>query len=341
MVVRCQCVSEMMKDSHGETVTLPLKEARVLEKVGQVKIIGDREGMSLSVFPKEMKEDGYLKRVEFDGRGTLTRVAWIQDYRKNGGAELSNFLVVKIGHQCGFDIIGVTPENSNMDLIRKANVIIVNNCHEFVDSQFQRLLAAIYESGKPVVKYEHDHREIQRKNIGDRMFRQSKLNVFISPLQMKNHVDAFPGIEDHSICLPLAVDPESFLLSTSGKPGSVLVPSYNKGRSEMSKFIIDNPQYEYVVIGNSEFTSMGNVSSKFEMSYIEIIREYGKHEFVLHKPDKVGGGERVYFEALLSGCKLLTNDNVAHVSWGFDEPTARKELRIAPYTFWRRISDLV
>ncbi|MDD5348244.1 MAG: hypothetical protein PHT59_06505, partial [Candidatus Omnitrophica bacterium] len=69
---------------------------------------------------------------------------------------------------------------------------------------------------------------------------------------------------------------------------------------------------------------------------------YSAHETVLHMPDKVGGGERVVFEAVLCGCKVAANGNAAHQSWrevfDWENPEIlRERLARAPYEFWREV----
>ena len=83
-----------------------------------------------------------------------------------------------------------------------------------------------------------------------------------------------------------------------------------------------------------------NVERLGDLDYVAMHELYHKYETVWHSPEKPCAGDRVIFEAVLSGCKLITNDNVGHMSWGFDlndQIALRKRLKAAIYDFWHLV----
>jgi hypothetical protein len=73
---------------------------------------------------------------------------------------------------------------------------------------------------------------------------------------------------------------------------------------------------------------------------------YSRYEYVLHLPQKAGGGERVIFEAILCGCLVITNDNACHKSWSEqwdwqNRDVLEFQLRKAPFEFWKQIEQVI
>lgn len=331
-----------MVQTHGETGFFEIGTARKLERKGLVEIM-ELPKSNLGVD----QDTDYLYREAFD-KGTATKVAWVQDYDKDGGAELSNYLVVKVGRSLGLDIVGVTSRNLNVKLLEVANVIVVNNFFNFGEDYRQQLLKSLYDGKAPYVKYEHDHREItERKAQGGRLFSSSALNVFISPLQMRNHVQAFgEEIAARSVALPLAVDADRYRLVPEVKrtPGSVLVPAFAKGTPALLDHIVKNPGKQYTVVGRYDFKT-NNAKTLPQVPPADMPALYNAHEEVLHLPDKIEGGARILFEAVLCGCRVIYNDNCAHRTWKEqfdweDRNVLEARLRKAPYEFWRAVCRL-
>ena len=339
-MIRCNVISKEMRRSHGPVIHLELPTALKLQRAGHIKMdeILDR-------LPGKADLTSYLFRDGFLNNGGL-KVAWVQDYDKDGGAELSNYVVVAAGEKLGLDIVSVTPSGFRLDPLVGAEVIVVNNLFNFGDVNYQKILKCLYECGKPYVKYEHDHREItERKSQAARLFENSSLNVFISPRQMKNHIDAFPSI--HGRVFPLAIDVKRFVPvpGIERKKNSVFVPGFDKCREETVKYIIEHPEYEYTLVGLVDMPNNPNVKGVRKIEPDSMPNEYCRHEILLHLPTKVGGGERVIFEGALCGCRVVANENAAHTSWKEfwdweDATTLREKLARAPYDFWREVCRL-
>jgi hypothetical protein len=165
-------------------------------------------------------------------------------------------------------------------------------------------------------------------------------------MQKANHVEAFGGkLLETSTALPLAIDTNQFKLLDEFRVGnSVLIPSMEKCHDNVTKYMIEHPEYAYTVVGYADFPALPNVKVINRAGAGEMPRIYNRHEFVLHLPQKVGGGERVIFEAVLCGCKVITNENSAHTSWmqfwdWKDRAVLEEQLQKAPYTFWKMIEQ--
>jgi hypothetical protein len=346
IIVNCKCKSALMKASHGDEVCLELCMARRMEAAGDIIIVGRQDGQPMVKPIPEMNDTDYLYRLGFNDKETLTRIAWVQDYHKNGGAELSSQVVVSVGSKLGFDIVGITPENFNEEALQKCDLVILNNCFEFDERQFHIIQQTILGTGKkPYIKYEHDHRELWlRKPIGERFFQEAKKCFFISPAHLQRHADGFgEWIREKAVVLPLAMRPERWkpVEGIQRKANSFFIPGYTKARETSDEFIKQHPGAEIALMGNNG-PVLNNVKILPEVTHDKMPAIYSEYETVVHLPGKPGSGERVLFEAILCGCKVITNSNGSHSSWDFWQDTniLREKLTAAPYTFWKEVSEI-
>ena len=329
---KCVSSSDTFHVSRGDFCLLPFGKARVLQAMGAVKILDDPANEARIGPP----DDEYLYRTRF-GKRPGTKVAWIQNFSKNGGAEISNYNCVAIGRDLGFDIVGVITDNlSGFELCREADVIIVNNLHS---GNRDKILEYLTRTTIPFVKYDHDLQEEEAE-----LFRKSRLNVFISPRQQKFYSDKFGEMMSRSVCLPLAIIPERWEHRENRRiPDTVFVPSYSKCRDTIGDYIKKNPDKKFIIVGHA-IPPFKNVERLGQIDYAQMQEAYHRYETVYHCPDAAkNAGERVLFEAILSGCKVVTNENAGHTSWDFDwrnNAVLRPRLKSAIYDFWREVEKV-
>lgn len=284
-------------------------------------------------------------------------IVWVQDANIMGGAELSSNQVISVGKKLGFDIQMVTPQSFELGLLRNAKLLILNNIWSFNPSQMVELKRAIFEFQRPYVKYEHDMREViydDRLSFSRRLFRNSKLNVFLSPLHLQEYQNK---IYEMSTCvtLPLAIDVDKFnpnpkikrnMKKTVHASGNL----HNKGAMTLLAMTKHHPEVQFDIFAGDNrqveqlFAQQKNVRLMPRMENHEMADVYSGAGYVVHLPPDVWAGERVVLEAALCGCKLITNDNVGHKSWGWDledTDSLRETLIQAPYEFWREVEKVL
>jgi len=322
------------KYSDGCHIYLDPEKAIEMQRDEQVKIVYN-DPVKEKKFIKTITEPHkYYDKNAFTG-GKI-KVAWIQDYEMVGGAELSNLQVLKVGVNCGFDIVCVTPQNNNLDILKESDVIIINNFYHFSMDQERYILDYIGGTKIPYIIYSHDMRDLKRMDEWQCMYENSAYNVFISP----RHKGIY-NVDNDSVTLPLAIDLDNFFAFENVKreEGSVFIPTMAKQGKEIWDFLQKNPHYKYYAI-NTTHPQITNVKGvKNELMH----KIYSKFETVYHCPEKFWAGDRVLFEAQLCGCKVIANDNVGHKSWGFgdDIDKIKEELRKAPFTFWKEVEKYV
>jgi len=338
-------LEQALIDSYGKYGVYKQKDAELGEKVGKWKIVKD-PSFPLSYISVE--EEQYKKRDHETKGIKKARVAWVQDNFILGGAELSNRLVTRIGLDCGYAIDLVTPSTNPQAIeliLGQSDLVVINNIFGFEKEQMRALLKGIYSERKPYVKYEHDHRELRRSDFSRRLFQNSRLNVFLSPIHLKNYQEAL-GCE--GIVLPLAIDVDLFkpVESIERKKDSAVVCNVRNFKSwtNLQKYIDDNPKIEFIVMAENPVVSGPNVKARPKVPYEKMPELYSGFEYVVHILDGWGAGERVVFEGTLCGCKIVANSRVGHTSWNKDLTNTnglREWLRVAPYQFWKEIDGKV
>lgn len=352
-VVKCNILDKDWLRRHPDIlIHLELGKAKRLQAAGKIEIIDPVEdSISHTVKTYQTKvmtaqAFGYLTRDSYSMK-KKSKIAWIQDCSKlNGGAEQSNSHVVSIGENLGFDIVGVTPVNFHINILKTADMVIINNFMEFPFEKFNMIISLLYEDRIPYIKYDHDMRELKRLNISKQLFSQSVKNIFISPKHMENFIDVIgEQIRNHSACLPLSINTNLFKKMNEVKriKNTVLVPCSRKDGINIQNYIEDHPDKEYYFIDQPKL----QIPRKAKVEVLPF-REidgmpelYNKYEEMLHLPVSLWAGERLYFEALLCGCKPVVNDNVGHVSWKIPDKKLKDTLKKAPYKFWKEVESSI
>lgn len=331
-MVEIRVTDEGMKSVFGDIMTVPEDVALRICSSGKARYVNP------------ITADGGKERT--DPKNAVNIIAYVQQDRKMGGAEISNETVIQYGLGKGYKIEQVTPRNFNEQILKKAKLIILNNIVEFSVQQFTILMKTIFDK-KNYIKYDHDLTGIKRPQMFRQIYGMSNLNIFISPAHRDYVLSALSLDSKNSIVLPLAIDTSKFTNTNNKREhNSVLVPSYHKGKLNVCAYIKSNPDKYYTIISNdsAEILSItGNVSHiKFldKQTQGQMAEQYNCHEYMLHLPEKLWAGERIYFEAILCGCKPIVNENVGHFSWQVNGMDVQGMLDNAIVQFWERISGL-
>lgn len=350
-IVKCRILDHIWRVRAGDTINLQVDKARRLQGQGKVEILDPvDENIKTEVKTYKTKvltanDNSYLTKKHYSNKKKY-KIAWVQDYSKDGGAEISNKFVVNIGETLGYDIVGITPAHINVKIIEQSDLIVINNFFEFPQDKAEIILRYLYEKRKPYIKYDHDHREMKRRQFSRQLFALSKLNVFLSPLHKEKTLNVVGKyIENKSIVLPLAIDTKLFTKTKKNKheKNTVLVPTFKKCGMNIVEYIKKNPDKKYTIIDqpNINIDSKAKIEIVKKSSLLDMVNLYQSHEYMLHLPISFWAGERIYFEALLCGCKPMVNDNVGHYSWNIKTINLKKWLYEAPYKFWSHVESLL
>jgi hypothetical protein len=352
-MVKVEYLEEVLRRGYGSSGFYDLEKALMGEAKGKWKILrrepnqeyGDKMMRPSGPAPWDLGEGTYATK----GVKKKT-VAWIQDSSIRGGAEISNELVIKVGIDCGFSILVVTPKAASLRSdLEGSDLAIFNNIWAFNPSQMKIIDEFVSRGMRPYVKYEHDHRELNRPEFSKKLFANSILNVFLSPIHLENYRQV---LGCGGICLPLAIDVDLFHLipSVERKADSALVCNVRNFKSwkNLQAYVSDHPEIAFTVLSNGIAPVRGgNVKISPMVPYEKMPEVYSTHQYLVHILDGWGANERVIWEAALCGCQIVANKMVGALSWGNEGfnvnltngVVIREWLEKAPYLFWREIDD--
>lgn len=221
-----------------------------------------------------------------------------------GGAEISCQTVVKVGLDCGYDIKVITQETELEEIIRafqESDFAILNNIFAFSGVQIKVMLAYLFSEQFPYAKYEHDHREIARKEFSRPLFQRSKLNVFLSPMHRDNHKRE---LDCDGICLPLAINTNDYVVidgNVSRETNSAVICNVRHFKTwrKLQQFIDEHSEMTFTVMGERQVVTGRNVNLRSMVPHKDMPGVYAEHEYLVHILDGLGAGERVIFDGLL------------------------------------------
>ena len=142
------------------------------------------------------------------------------------------------------------------------------------------------------------------------------------------------------VCLWLSIQIVGNTKANSREPNSVFIPAWHKCKENAQQFIKENPNKKVYIAGDAQFD---NATRLGDVDYITMHNLYHRFETVYHAPVVPYAGDRVIFEAVLSGCKIITTSNAGHTSWDFDwhdQNVLRLELKTALYDFWHHVDRI-
>lgn len=356
-IVQVELISPELKAKYGPRTHVGWVQAVRGEQAGKWRILPDdlAPGSAGRYETREMvavKPHAHESKTTTEPRSLRkTRVAWVMDRSRTGGAELSCDTAIRVGTDCGFEIEMLTPRegaSTIFDAMIRADVSVLNNLWEFAPGQVDAVRRATGR-GLPYVKWEHDHRELTRLPFSGPLFRAAALCVFLSPAHLERHRAALELEPAKCVALPLAIDPDAYAAPAGVEraAATALVSNVRNFKTwhRLQAFIHTRPETVFTVLTDNGCPVQGpNVKIHSIASPGEMPRIYAQHETLVHLLDGLGAGERVIFEAALCGCRVVSDDHAGHMTWKRDLSDGaglRDWLRAASYEFWRHVDRVV
>ena len=140
--------------------------------------------------------------------------------------------------------------------------------------------------------------------------------------------------------IPSTVDPEMFYDMKLPRAGNVAVNSgvEFKGRYVFYKYAEDRPREQFTLVGQADGRPPQNVKLVGQVAYQGMNALYNSHETFVHLPENPMPFDRTIVEALLAGCKVVSNKNVGALSWpeimSGDKDGIKVLMKSANSSFW-------
>lgn len=292
------------------------------------------------------------------------RVCWVHEIPPEnlGGAELTNKAMTEEGRRRGHDVVYIRGPHIPLD----CDLYIINNITMFDRKELYKIM----RSGKPYVRYEHDmgfcyYRDGacaehcgETKCTNDfykELFDRCDLAIFLSPLHFNAHGRIFPELwekkaegrvhlQPSPVTIPDHIDRmQEKQKDTCAYAGHV---SWPKGADNLYRFARENQHMTFHVIGKlhptykDAFANLKNVRVYGHVKRDYALKVMASCEYFFHEPVNVEAYGRTVAEAMLLGCKIISNDRVGVMSYEDPKHTVL-EAQHAQVEFWNKIEEVM
>ncbi|MDP2672027.1 MAG: hypothetical protein Q8O68_00770 [Candidatus Daviesbacteria bacterium] len=287
------------------------------------------------------------------------RIAFLQDLCPScseGGGQLNDQKMIEGGIRRGHNIKIITPGNKDVRSI-DCDLMIISNCVKFP----KEYLSEICEK-YPYIFFHHDfefydfrlHYPMEKDNHANcnrdfwlPIFQGAKLHVWLSPLHREGYLTAFPELGNFkNVTVPSALNVDLWKPVDGVERVKDTVIGVNclelfKGRYNIHKYAESHPELQFTFVGNAPGINLPNCKYLPYTKNEELPKLYSAHEYFVHLPSTTEPFGRISAEAILCGCKVITNGNNGAFSHEFmkdkDLVQLRKNLKQAPDVFWEEI----
>jgi len=267
------------------------------------------------------------------------KIFWLHDFRLKewlGGAQLTNEQMLS---RAPIEVEMIYPDVFDRRRIA-GHPLILSNTGLFKKDDLEWIIET-----QKYIKYERDysfckHRHATEHNcFGEcantlafyaKMFQNSVLNVFLSPLHVGVYLKYMPLDKDKIYCQPSPIEIDKFQYEGEKEELyiSVSEDGWHKGSDIVKKKFANR---NFVFIGGSN-----------KIPYKELPYWYKRARYFVYKPRWIEPFGRTVAEAYCASCILLVNDKIGFLSynWDFrDRAFVLNQLTNSPNKFWRRVLE--
>jgi glycosyltransferase involved in cell wall biosynthesis len=282
------------------------------------------------------------------------KIGWVADYDVThpGGAqqtnqEMINYGKYKLGYEIDYILSKINFSNYNLS---KYDFFILNNIVHFQNHDINNIV----ENYK-YIRYEHDYDAATYIHKWPNLYKNSLLNIFLSPLHLKEHEEILKDEIKNSACIPSPIDsnlfrvinPKSSRIKNSVLMVGNLVPA--KGLNNVMQYLVNNPKKVLYTTGFNMSSEFNYMAKKFAVNYTGQTNYslmpgvYNSYESFIHLPEWKEPFGRSVMEAYLCGCDLILNDNVGCLSygWNFKNLSKLKKILRSESLFWKTVAKYV
>jgi len=275
-------------------------------------------------------------------------IGWIADFfieDHPGGAQRTNEEIIKHAPEYGFKITKIKTTLIDNYTLSEFDFLILNNIRYLQIDKLKEII----EKYK-YIRYEHDYLDtFLPEKLVQEIFDRAILNIFLSPLHFEIH-DKKYKIRNIYI-QPSPVDTDKFYIRNKEQNNRILYAggiALHKGIINLFDYARRNPEKMIDLYGWIEDPDLinhleSNCFYKGAISYDEMPELYQKYSFFIHLPIWEEPFGRTIIEAYLSGCQLITNNNIGCLSYGWnfgDYQFIKQKMDEAPHLFWKKIKSL-
>jgi len=246
------------------------------------------------------------------------KVLFISDFtldQREGGAQVSNSLIIKKGRELGHEIVEHDHTSSIIDFLSSYDLMVSSNLETISRKSPEKVDFILKHPNH--IRLEHDSCSYLNHKARKNLFNSSKLNFFLSQFHIDFFRDLYGDFFENVEIVYDPIDTNIFKPSNGEKTYDVVYCGYLhplKGLNDLVKFSQDNPDREIDVFGWGEldcetfFSSYSNLTFGGAKKYEEVAGIFQQSKALYHNPIVNEPFCRMMGEALLCGVKEIIGD---------------------------------
>lgn len=248
------------------------------------------------------------------------KILFISDFNLshcNGGAQISNDIIIKKGIELGHDITLHNFDSSPIDLIYRYDLVISSNL-ECISRVSPHVFKFIIEHPNHA-RLEHDSCLYLTKEDRELLFKSSKTNFFLSEFHLEFFKEYYGDIFHNVEIVYDPIDTSLFFNDNSEKIYDIIYCGFLhklKGQENLINFCKKNPERTVDIFGWSqdqkiidELLLIPNIKMHDRLPHECIPDIFRRSKYVYHAPEVNEPFCRMVAEALLCGCEFVGNEN--------------------------------
>jgi len=275
------------------------------------------------------------------------KIIWFDDYGLQdipGGTQQTNHIIIKYGHQLGFDIVEYRPHQIE-ELKDENGLFILNGITRLRPKNLNWIL-----ENKPYIRYEHDYWAKTHIARHPKLFENAILNIFLSPLHYEEH----KHLTDNYVLQPSPVENFRLLPNIARRDNvclSVGRADFHKGTHLVVEYAKERPYLKFEFYGwypndivRKNIDVLPNCRRYHAVPNQLMPQIYASARYFIHLPTCKEAFGRTVLEAKLSGCQLILNQNIGATSYDWDWDNYEEIQRRnegSPALFWDRIERIL
>ncbi len=275
------------------------------------------------------------------------KILWITDHTTEdvpaGGAEITDSYIISAAKELGYTIEVCLSRRLRSYMLSENDIIILSNCYDVYRSVRDKIMQE-----KQYIIYSHDSgRWMSVMKENPELMKYSLINIFLSPLHRDCFTKYFNSYNDTLLVSPHI--PFTFIDKGEKRLNRIMYAGNihdGKGLNNIIEFAKNNKDINIDFYSNrgasylkSELKRLKNCHLKGYIKKEEMADYYNKYKYFVHLPKDIEAFGRAVGEAILCGCKVISNSKIGALSYNWDYKNFRINTLYAHYYFWNELEN--
>ena len=235
----------------------------------------------------------------------------------NGGAQVSNELIIQKGRELGHEITEHNYDSSPINFLYNYDLVISSNLN-IISTINPEILDFIINHHNHI-RLEHDSCHYLNNDYRKLLFESSKINFFLSDFHLEFFIEKYGNYFKNIEIVYDPIDTNIFYNKKSDIKYDIVYCGFlseEKGYRNLLNFAIQNPNRSIHIFGWQEdqkiiedLKNQKNIFLNEKVSHEETAKIFQQSKFIYHSPILNEPFCRMVGEALLCGCEFIGDES--------------------------------